>query len=144
MSWRECNITPFSGATPTSLAFPYQLQCVVNQSLVLILDPQQRICHLQSLNCLAVHTGKLPPSVLTFRDRFLQPLQLLHHHAESMDFRRKRRVVEATDHSICLVLAFHPQLERFKLLSLVHRLPIVVKDGCGVQGLGVHLVTVVT
>ncbi len=49
-----------------------------------------------------------------------------------MDLGFKRGVVEATDHSVCLVLAFRPQLERLELFSLVYWLPVVVEDGRGV------------
>ncbi len=60
-----------------------------------------------------------------------------------MDFHFKRGVVEVMDHSVRLILAFCPYLEHFELLSPVHRLPIIVEDGRGVQGLGVHLVAVI-
>ncbi len=60
-----------------------------------------------------------------------------------MDFSSERGVVEATNHSVRLVLSFCPLLEQLELLGSVHGLPIVVEDGCGVQGLRVHLVAVV-
>src|SRR6266702_2292815 len=56
----------------------------------------------------------------------------------------KRRVVEATDHSIGLVLSFRPQLERLELFSSVHGLAVVVEYGRGIQRLGVDLVAVVS
>ena len=62
---------------------------------------------------------------------------------ESVNFGFKRRVVEATDHSIGLVLAFCPQLERLELFSSVYWLPVIVEDGCGVQRFGVHLAAVI-
>src|SRR6266702_1929230 len=90
-----------------------------------------------------MHTGEFPPSVLTLCDSFFKPLQLLGHDTESMDLSHERGVVEATDHSICLVLAFHPHLELLELLSFVHGLPVVMEDGCGVQQLGEYLAAVI-
>src|SRR6266568_1070970 len=90
-----------------------------------------------------MHTGYLPPTILALRNSFFEPPQFLRHYMESVNFSLERRVIEATDHSIGLFLAFRPQLERLKLLSSVYRLPVVVEDGRGVQRLGVNLVAVV-
>ncbi len=59
-----------------------------------------------------------------------------------MDFRCERGVIEATDHLVCLVLSFRPHLELLQLLRTIHRLPVIVEDGCGIQRFGVYLVTV--
>ncbi len=90
-----------------------------------------------------MHTGYLPPTILALRNSFFEPPQFLRHYMESVNFSLERRVIEATDHSIGLFLAFRPQLERLKLLSSVYRLPVVVEDGRGVQRLGVNLVAVI-
>ncbi len=90
-----------------------------------------------------MHTCKLAPPILTFRDSVLKPLQFLRHGAEPMDFSSERGVVEATNHSVCLVLAFCPLLEHLELLGSVHRFPIVVEDGRGVQGFRVYLVAII-
>src|SRR6266702_3776218 len=90
-----------------------------------------------------MHTCDFSPLILTLRDSSLESPQLLSHDMEAVNFGLKRWVVEATDHSVRLFLAFRPQLELLELFSLVHRLPIVVEDGCGVQWLGVHLVAVI-
>ncbi len=60
-----------------------------------------------------------------------------------MNFGRKRRVVEATDHPVHLVLAFRPYLELGEQFGPVHRLPIIMKDGRSVQWLGENLAAVV-
>ncbi len=125
---------------PTLLVPP---QHIVHHPFILILDPQQRIRHLQLSDGLAMHAGELPPSVLTFCDSFFEPLQLLRHDMEPMDFGRKRGVIEVTDHSIRLVLAFCPQLELLELFSSVYGLPVIVKDGRGIQWLGKNLAAVV-
>ncbi len=118
-------------------------QYVVQQSFVLILDPQQCVCHLQSLDSPAVHACKLPPSILTLCDGFFKPLQLLGHDTESVNLSRERGVVEVMDHPVCLILAFCPQLELLELFSSVHWLPVIMEDGCSVQWLGEYLAAVV-
>ena len=62
-----------------------------------------------------MHTGYLSPSIFALRNCFFEPSQFLRHHAESVNFGLKQRVVEATDHSTGLVLSFRPKLERFEL-----------------------------
>src|SRR6266702_957307 len=128
---------------PTLLTTSSHPQRVVYQPIILILNSCQRVGHLQSPNGAAVHAGHLTPPIFALRNSFFEPLQFLCHDAELMDFSLERRVVEATEHSISLFLAFRPQLERFELWSSVHRLPIVVEDGRGIQRLGVHLVAIV-
>src|SRR6266702_4571339 len=90
-----------------------------------------------------MHSHELAPPILALCDSVLKPLQLLGHGAEAMNFGSERGVVEATNHSVRLVLAFRPLLEQLKLLSSVHGLPIIVEDGRGVQGFCVYLVAVV-
>ncbi len=90
-----------------------------------------------------MHTSEFPPSFLTLHNSFFEPLQLLGHNAESMDLGRERGVVEVTDHPVRLVLAFCPQLELLELFSSVHGLPVVMKDGHGVQWFGEYLAAVV-
>src|SRR6266702_2434856 len=128
---------------PTLLTTSSHPQRVVYQPIILILNSCQRVGHLQSPDGAAVHAGHLAPPIFALRDSFFEPLQFLCHDAESMDFSLERGVVEATDHSIGLLLAFRPHLEHLELWSSVHRLPIIVVDGRGVQRLGVHLVTIV-
>src|SRR6266702_3330535 len=111
------------------------LQHIVHQSFILILDPQQCVCHLQLSDGLAVHASELPPSILRLCNGFFKSLQLLSHDMESMDLGCERGVVEAMDHPVRLVLTFRPQFELLKLFSSVHRLPIVVEDGSSVQQL---------
>ncbi len=48
-----------------------------------------------------------------------------------------------TDHTVRLVLSFHPTFERFELFGSIYWLPVVMEDGRSVQGFGVHLVAVV-
>src|SRR6266702_70066 len=60
-----------------------------------------------------------------------------------MNLGLERGVIEATDHSIRLVLSLRPQLERLELFCSVYRLPVIVEDGRGVQRLGVYLVAVI-
>ncbi len=91
-----------------------------------------------------MHTCELAPPILALSDSVLKLLQLLSHGTEPMDFGSERGVVEATNHSVCLVLAFRPLLEHLKLLGSVHRFPVVMEDGRGVQGFRIHLVTIVT
>src|SRR6266571_8637229 len=91
-----------------------------------------------------MHTCELAPPILALSDSVLKPLQLLSHGTEPMDFGSERGVVEATDHSVRLVLAFRPLLEHLELLGSVYGLPVVVEDGCGVQGFRKHLVAIVT
>src|SRR6266702_1637397 len=129
---------------PTLLTTSSHPQRVVYQPIILILNSCQRVGHLQSPDGAAVHAGHLAPPIFALRDSFFEPLQFLCHDAESMDFSLERGVVEATDHSIGLLLTFRPQFERFELWSSVHRLPIVMEDGCSVQRLGVHLVAIVS
>src|SRR6266702_4574664 len=128
---------------PTLLTTSSHPQRVVYQPIILILNPCQRVGHLQSPNGATVHAGHLAPPIFALRNSFFEPLQFLCHDAESVDFRRERGVVEATNHSIGLLLAFRPQLERFELRSSIHRLPIVMKDRRGIQRLGVYFVAVV-
>src|SRR6266702_481380 len=51
--------------------------------------------------------------------------------------------MEAADHTVHLLPSFGLHLEYLQLLHPIDRLPVVVEDGCGIQGLRVHLVTVV-
>jgi len=60
-----------------------------------------------------------------------------------MDLGRERGVIEATDHLVHLVLAFRPQLELLELFSSVYGLPVIVKDGHGIQRLGEYLAAVI-
>src|SRR6266702_6107373 len=100
----ERNITPFSSAMPTLPVCPYHPKGVIHQPIVLILNPRQRIGHLQSSNGMTVLTSHLPPRILTCRNRFFDPPQLLRHHPEPVYLGLERGVVEATDHLIGLVL----------------------------------------
>src|SRR6266702_7954452 len=117
---------------PTLLTTSSHPQRVVYQPIILILDPCQRVGHLQSPNGAAVHASHLAPPIFALRNSFFEPLQFLCHNTKSVDFSLKRRVFEATEVSVGLLLTFRPQLERFELWSSVHRLPIIVVDGCGV------------
>ncbi len=90
-----------------------------------------------------MHTSYLSPTIFALRNSFFEPPQFLRHYTEPVNLSRERRVVEATDHSIGLVLAFRPQLERLKLFSSVYRLPVVMEDGCSVQRFGINLVAVI-
>ncbi len=60
-----------------------------------------------------------------------------------MNFHSQRGVVKAVDHAIGLLLSLHTHLEYLQFLRPIHRLPIIVEDGCGVQGFGIDLVAVV-
>ncbi len=118
-------------------------QCVIHQSFILILNLCQRIRHLQPPNDPAVHSGQLPPLVLALHNGFFNLLQLLGHDAVLMDLSCKQGIVEVTDHPVHLVFAFLSQLELLELFSPVHGLPIVMKDGRGIQRLGEQLAAVV-
>src|SRR6266702_4762850 len=86
---------------------------------------------------------KLTPPILVLRNSVFNPLQLVSHGTEAMDFGGERGVVEATNHSVRLVLSFRPLLERLQLLGSVRGLPIVMEDGRDVQGFCIHLVAIV-
>src|SRR6266702_3067080 len=51
--------------------------------------------------------------------------------------------MKAMDHAVHLLPSFGIHLEFLQLLHLVDRLPIIMEDRHSVQGLGVHLVTVI-
>ncbi len=86
---------------------------------------------------------KCPQCILALGYGFFKASQLLRHHAEAMDFCSQRGVVEAVKHTVCLLLSLSVHLEYLQLLCLVHGLSIIVEDGRGVQGFGVHLVAVI-
>src|SRR6266702_4955829 len=71
-------------------------------------------------------------------------VRIVTHDAETMDLRSERGVVETTNRSVRLVLIFCPLLEHLELLGSVYGLPVIMENGCGVQGFRVDLVTVIT
>src|SRR6266702_3607452 len=90
-----------------------------------------------------MHTRKLAPPIFALCNSFLELLQFLCHHVESVDLDREQGVVDATDHPVCPFLFFCPHLEFLQLLHTIYRLPIIMEDGRGIQRLGVYLVAVV-
>src|SRR6266702_2931776 len=116
----KCNITPFSSAIPMALVtrgeLPHHSQCVIKQSIILVLNVCPCVSHLKTLNTAQLSYDQPAPNPLTFLNRESHPFSFHGYQSKVSHLCGKHHISQLLYHPIYLLLTLNSLIQLVELL----------------------------